>query len=379
MNQYVNAESVRLVLSGKDYFNCLSDIISSARKIVHIQTYVFEDDSTGNDIKEKLKAASERGVKIYLLVDGFGSKNLSKKFVQEVKSAGIGFRFFSPMFSSEGIYLGRRLHHKIAVADKKIALIGGINIADRYRGTKETPPWLDFAVLIKGDCCEYLHATCEGIFNRKKIIRPRQKVFLQNKGILIRFRRNDWVRQKNEIHKSYKEAILHANKSIIIFASYFLPGIAFRKRLKKAISRGVNIKIVVTGQSDISLVRHAEKYLYRYLLNIGAEIYEWKESVMHGKAMMIDNKWVTIGSYNLNYLSHYRSIELNADIINEEFSKRASECFTDIIKNHCIQITYKEIEKSYELFQKLKSMVAYYFLQFILIIAMPKRRTENAN
>lgn len=374
MNQYVSAEYVRLVSSGKDYFNCLSEIISSAREIIHIQTYIFEEDVTGNDIKEKLKTASERGVKIFFLADAFGSKNISKKFVQEVTSAGIKFRFFSPMFSSEGIYLIRRLHHKIIVADKKIGLIGGINIADKYHGIEEKFPWLDFAVLIRGDCCEYLHALCEAIFIKKKIIKPNLKTDLRNKEILIRFRRNDWTIRKNEIHKSYKEAILRSNKSIIILASYFLPGIAFRRRLRKAASRGVSIKIIVTRQSDIPLVRYAEKYLYRYLLNIGAEIYEWKESVMHGKVMMVDNNWITIGSYNLNYLSHYRSIELNADIISEVFSKQVSECLTDIIKNHCMQITYEKIHKSYGMFQKLQSIIAYYFLQFILSITIPKRK-----
>lgn len=374
MNQYIGAEAVRLVLSGNDYFDQLSEIISSAKEVLHIQTYIFEDDPTGNDIKEKLKAASKRGVKIFFLADAFGSKGLSKEFIQEIRSAGIKFRFFSPLFSSEGIYLGRRLHHKIVVADENAALIGGINIADKYHGTEENPAWLDFAVLLKGNCCQTLHNLCEGLYHRKKIIHGTIIPTSEKTSPLIRFRRNDWVRGRNEIHKSYREAILKADKSITILASYFLPGITFRKLLRKTVLRGVKLKIIVTGPSDVPFVRLAEKYLYRYLLNIGAEIYEWKDSVMHGKAMITDENWVTIGSYNINYLSHYRSIELNADVISENFSREVSVCLHDIINNHCVQITHEEIEKSHGLFQKLKSKFAYYFLQFILSIVIPKKR-----
>lgn len=374
MNQYISAESVRLVLSGNDYFDRLSDIISSAKEVIHIQTYIFEDDSTGTDIKEKLKAASERGVKIFFLADAFGSKGISKEFVQEIKSAGINFRFFSPLFSSEGIYLGRRLHHKIVVADRKSALIGGINIADKYHGTEENPAWLDFAVLLNGNCCQYLHDLCEGIYHRKKIIHREILKISENNHLLIRFRRNDWVRGKNEIHKSYRETIIRAEKNITIIASYFLPGILFQKLLKRAVDRGVKIKIIVTGQSDVPFIRMAEKYLYKYLLKMRVELYEWKNSVMHGKVMLADDQWVTVGSYNINYLSHYRSIELNADIMDTEFSKHASNYLNDIIENHCQKITNELVWKKSGVFYNLKTKIAYHFIRIMLNIILPRKK-----
>lgn len=374
MKEYTSAESVKLVLSGNDYFDRLSAVISCARETLHIQTYIFEQDSIGITIKEELIAASGRGVKIFLLADAFGSKGLSKEFISEIKSAGINFRFFSPIFSSEGIFLGRRLHHKIVVADKKIALIGGINIADKYRGTISNPPWLDLAALICGDCCEYLHNVCEGIYHKKitledAIVSPEKK-----NHPLVRFRRNDWVRGKNEIHKSYIEAISGSHKSITILASYFLPGIKFRKLLKKATARGISVKIIVSGPSDVPFVRLAEKYLYSYFLNAGAEIFEWKESVMHGKLMIADKSWVTIGSYNVNYLSHYRSVEMNVDVKDTEFSKEIALWLECLINNHCAQVTSDQIRRSQGTFHKLKSRFAYYFLQGIMSIILPIRR-----
>ena len=135
MNSYEKAESVQLVFSGDNYFEILQQIIAGAKNVIHLQTYIFEEDKTGHEVAESLKNAAKRGVKIYLLADAFGSKNLSKNFIVQMKNAGIQFRFFSPLFSSEGIRFGRRLHHKIVVADKCVALVGGINITDKYHGS----------------------------------------------------------------------------------------------------------------------------------------------------------------------------------------------------------------------------------------------------
>ena len=376
MHQYITAESVELVSSGDDYFNVLSDIVSSAKETIHIQTYIIEDDATGKAVKEKLEAAAGRGVKIYLLADAFGSKELSKEFIKQLRSAGIHFRFFSPLFSSEAISLGRRLHHKIVVADKRVVLIGGINIADKYRGTEDEPPWLDFAVLIKGKCCEYLHNLCEGIYKRRKMIEPKVEAIGQNNGPLVRFRRNDWIRKKNEIYTSYKETILKADKKITLLASYFLPGYRFRKRLKRAVERGVKIKIIVTGKTDVPFFHLAEQYMHRQLLKTGAEVYEWTNSVMHGKAMLVDDQWGTIGSYNINYLSRYRSIETNVDIQDAEFSKQASDRFDTIIEKHCTQITKEMVQKKSGVFYGLKTKIAYYFIRGIMSIFLSKKKTH---
>lgn len=374
MQQYIPAESVKLVSSGDDYFNLLSDIISSAKETIHIQTYIIDEDATGKAVKEKLEAAAGRGVEIYFLADAFGSNGLSKEFIKKMRTAGIQFRLFSPIFSSEAIYLGRRLHHKIVVADKRIVLIGGINIADKYHGTEKYPPWLDFAVLIKGKCCEHLHNLCEGIYKRKKIITPKADPIIHHKGPLIRFRRNDWIRGKNEIHKSYKEAILMADRQIALMASYFLPGRRFRKLLKNAVQRGVKVRIVVTGKTDVPFFHLAEKYMHRELLKTGAEVYEWNNSVMHAKAMLVDNAWVTIGSYNINYLSHYRSIETNADIQDAELSKQIYDQLNVIMGKYCTKITKELVEKKSGVFYELKTRIAYYFIRTLMNIFLPRKK-----
>ena len=138
-----------LVHSGEDYFLRLQNIIANAQLEIHVQTYIFRNDSIGIKIANALKEAASRNVKVYVLVDGFGSASLTPQFIDDLISHGIQFRKFSPFFSINSLYLGRRLHHKIVVADGNVALIGGINIADKYSRTESESPWLDYAVQIK--------------------------------------------------------------------------------------------------------------------------------------------------------------------------------------------------------------------------------------
>lgn len=141
-------KSVQLVHSGDDYFSRLERIINDAVTEIHIQTYIFDNDATGKRILLALKEALKRQVKVYLLLDGFGSLSFPNEISKEFRQAGGHIRFFSPLFSASSFYIGRRLHKKVVVADGKVALIGGINIANRYHGTSNTKPWLDFAIEI---------------------------------------------------------------------------------------------------------------------------------------------------------------------------------------------------------------------------------------
>lgn len=377
MKTYQNADSIELVFSGVNYFEVLEKMIDDSRESVHLQTYILETDETGLPILESLKRAAKRKVAVYILVDAYGSHPFSKEVSNDLISSGIHFRLFSPLFSSESVYFGRRLHHKIIVVDKKIALTGGINIADKYRGTAEQA-WLDYAVLSKGEVCEYLHWLCDAFYKKRRSpsLTNWEKNSVQknehNSQHLIRYRRNDWIKRKNEIHKSYMEAILSAEHCITIVASYFLPGATFRKMLKAAAARGVEIKIILAGQSDINSLRLAESYLYDFYLKNNIRIYEWSNSVMHGKAMVADHQWATIGSYNLNFLSHYISIELNTDIRDREFVNKFTDHLNEVMTSNCNAIEYKqeEIKPS----QKFKMWLAYTFYRLLMSFMMLGRK-----
>lgn len=361
----LKADKVELVLSGNEFFEKVLQLIEGAKEVIHLQTYIFSFDETGKKIASHLTAAAKRGVKVYLVVDGYGSKKLPPGFNEELKLAGIQFRFFSPFLSSENVSIMRRMHHKILVVDKTISLVGGINLGDKYHGTATDIPWLDFAVLIQGNCNQYLHELCEGIYHKRK---PRYNHSPQTGNISIHYRINDWYRRRNEIYKSYKRHVLNSQDSITLFASYFLPGYLFLRRLKMAARKGVKIRIVVGSGSDIALFHHAEKYLYRYLLKNGIEIYEWPESVMHGKLAVFDQQISSIGSYNLNNLSKYQCIELNAEIDNPAFSKTVSEKLDILIYKKCKKISS---QKKLGFFSWLKSAFAYYSYKLLMYLIVP--------
>jgi cardiolipin synthase len=381
MDKYQYADKTELVHSGKNYFELIERIIARSRETLHLQTYIFESDETGLKVCESLKKAAERGVKVFVMADAFGSLAFSYHVLKELRAAGVQFRFFSPLFSRENLYFGRRLHYKVIVADKRVALTGGINIANKYNSLSEHP-WLDYAVYIEGEVCGYLHFFCEAMFMKKNFgsLPDWEKITEMPDHSLdhpkIRFRINDWLKWKNEIHKSYIEAVMHAQKSITIVASYFLPGKKFRKLLSSAAGRGVKISVILTGKSDVSSAKVAENYLYEFYLQNRISLYEWGNSVMHGKAMIIDGQWVTIGSFNLNFLSHYISIELNVDLKDATFASEFSRHLDEVISQGCIPVDLgKQEKKNY--FVKIKRWLYYSFFRLLMNATVSKRKHVN--
>lgn len=373
-----SAEKVELVHSGEDYFIRLHDIISKAKSEIHLQTYIFENDSTGIKVANALKEAASRNVKVYVLLDGYGSSALSRQFVNDLRSHGIFFRFFSPLFSTNNFYIGRRLHHKVIVVDEKTTLIGGINIADKYRGTATTESWLDYAVQIEsGEIGGSLQRLCRTIyFKEKRTSRKTIKSIMHSvKEASILVIQNDWLKRKNEIGNSYIKAIRNAKEEIIIVGSYFLPGKRLMSAIKKASRKGIKIKIILSGISDIPFVRQATCYLYSSLLKSNIELYEWNNSVLHGKAAVVGGKWATVGSFNLNHLSSYGSIEMNVEINSAEFSKNFT-LHLDTVIDQCENITHEIIETRNGFFTKTRNWLSYCIVRMALVIVtyIPHKR-----
>lgn len=328
LDEFSGNNAVTLVTGGKDYFKSLLQLIFNADKTLHLQTYIFADDETGHLVKDALTAAVQRGVAVFLMVDGYASQSLSKAFINQLRTDGVKFRFFEPLFRSRRFYLGRRLHHKVCVADLRFALVGGVNVSDHYNDMPGNPPWLDFALLVEGELVKDLTILCQKTWNgflpMKKIpeISGVPKFSFPDKSkCMIRMRRNDWVRRKNQISLSYFQMFREAESSILILSSYFLPGKLFRKAIREARSRGVEITVIVAGISDVKIAKMAERYMYEWLLANGIRIMEYNQTVLHGKLAICDDQWFTLGSYNVNDISTYVSVELNLDVHNENFTK----------------------------------------------------------
>ena len=379
-NSVDTSKSLELVYSGEDYFSRLEAIIHNSQFEIDIQMYIFENDLIGRRIITALKEAAVRHVKIYILLDGLGSLSFPSEIINELKQSGINIRFFAPLFSAYTFYLGRRLHHKVVVADAKITLIGGINIADKYHGTAMEAPWLDYAVQLNGEIAEPLQELCRDIYFKKRRLGSKKikSVFHLQEDALVRIIQNDWLKRKNEICDGYIKSIRNAKKEIIIVGSYFLPGIRIIRALKKASKNKVEIKLILSGISDLPMTRRATCFLYGKLLKYNIELYEWDKSILHGKTAVIDGCWTTIGSFNLNNLSSYGSVEMNVEINSISFSKNYQSHLNQIIAQ-CQRVTPESLRIKTSLFTKIINLLSYLFTRMIEIIVTytPYKRFNN--
>ena len=376
INSYTSRNKVRLLQGGKPYFDCLLQIIETAKESIHLQVYIYDDDETGRQVAAALTEAVKRKVEVYLLVDGYESRLMAKSFISDLQNAGIHLRLFNPLFKSRYFYFGRRLHQKIAVVDAEYALVGGINIANRYNDMPGNKAWLDFALYVEGEIARELCILCWKGWNNYSAgmgLTPcEQKAIIpgieQWPACDVSMRRNDWVRRKNEISATYIEMLRNAKEQVVILCSYFLPGRVIRKQLSVAAERGVRIKIITAGSSDIAVAKYAEKYMYDWLLRNNIEIYEYLPTVLHGKIAVCDGQWVTIGSYNINNISAYASIELNMNVRNAGFAKEVETILQQIIDRDCVRITKENHAQARNIFNQFTRWVSYEFIRLAVYL-----------
>ena len=157
-------------------------------------------------------------------------------------------------------------------------------------------------------------------------------------------------------------------RNIIVMSSYFLPGRLLLRLLSKAAKRGVKVKVILAGKSDVALSKNAERYLYDYLLRKNIEIYEYQKTVLHAKMSVCDSELVTIGSFNVNNISAYASLELNLDIKSKIFGSYVQDEMDKIISRDCMQITCENYRSSTNIFRRLWQKICYMIVNWILTL-----------
>jgi cardiolipin synthase len=373
---YTHHNKVRLIHGGAEYFTELVKLIDNTKNTLHLQTYIFDGDETGQLISAALLRAASRKVRIFILLDGYASQHLSRDIIRDWKAAGIRFRWFWPLFKSRHFYLGRRMHHKVVVADASYGITGGVNISDRYNDIAGQPAWLDRALHVEGQAALKLHITCRNMWTAAywRLDQPQRDNFPRLPGItpdeecLVRVRRNDWVQGKNQISRSYLEMFRQAHSHIIVLSAYFLPGSILRKQMVQAAKRGVNIRIIVGGVSDVKVARLAEQYMYGWLFANNIHVYEYQGTVLHGKMATYDGVWMTNGSYNVNRISAYASVELNMDVRNNEFAALVEADLEGIIRDHCIRIDPKDYFQHHTWRRRLRQWISYQTIRILFFL-----------
>jgi cardiolipin synthase len=369
---YTSHNGIDLVRGGAPFFNLLEQLIDEASQSIHFQMYIYEADETGIRIANALIRAANRGVKVYMLLDGYASRAFgASTTLTDIKNAGIHFRWFEPLFRGHNFFVGRRMHHKVIVTDEVHGLVGGMNITNRYNDINGEPGWLDCAAHVRGDAAKELYNRCVQMWFKRA---PRSNNVSVRTSVgaasdcYVRVRINDWARNKNQISRSYIEMLQRATKTITIMSSYFMPGRVIRKNLRAASNRGVKIRIILTKVSDVPMAKAAERFFYPWLLRRNIEIYEYRQKVLHAKIATYDGIWVTIGSYNVNDLSAYASIELNLDVHDHGFSKTVDQALDRIIERDCDRITSDTFQRSTRIWNTAFYRTAYSLVRLFLFV-----------
>ena len=159
-----------------------------------------------------------------------------------------------------------------------------------------------------------------------------------------------------------------ANREIFMMSGYFLPGRMIRKSLKKAVSRGVKVRLILAGVSDVKIAKYAERYIYGWVFRNNIELYEYKPCVLHGKVATYDGVWATVGSYNVNDISAYASIELNIDVNNAPFAAELQRTFEEIIRQDCVLLTEENFRAENNLFNQAREYISYMFIRLLFYL-----------
>jgi cardiolipin synthase A/B len=325
----VAGHTLTLLRNGEEYFPRLITAIDDAVKSIYLETYIYAADASGLLVTAALKRAAKRGVLVRLMLDGFGSADLPPALEQDLLAGGVSvlwFRKEAGNFSFHRYHL-RRLHRKLALIDGRIAFVGGINIIkDNPHGIES--PRLDYAVQIRGDVVREIHAAMQRLWTlvswtnlqqrgKRKKIRPHALAVTQQKVVfLVR----DNFRHRRDIEHAYLKAIAEAKREIIIANAYFLPGRRFRHALLERAKSGVRVILLLQGRVEYRLQHYATLAMYDQFLNGGVEIYEYQASFMHAKVAVIDGKWSTVGSSNIDPFSLWLAREANIAVTDAGFS-----------------------------------------------------------
>ncbi len=328
---FVENNRIILLHNGEEYFPELETAIDNAQAEIHLETYIFEYDAVGRKIAEALKRAAQRGISVYLLLDGFGSQNLSQEIIHSLLQAGIKVLIFRPefIFSMPRRYRLRRMHRKLIVIDAQTAFVGGINIIDDRHNPENLTPRFDYAVIINGPLLADIHKAVKHLWMlvawahlkkrwaNSKVIQAIKKPYGNQKAAFVI--RDNW-RHRHDIEHAYLDAINQAQHEIIIANAYFLPGRKFSNALKNAAQRGVHVELLLQGKIEYPLQHHATQALYEDLLKAGVIIYEYNCSYLHAKVAVIDQYWATVGSSNIDPFSLLLAREANLIIEDHKFA-----------------------------------------------------------
>ena len=324
---------VKILQNGEATFSAILKELSDAKHHIHMEYYIYEDDGIGNTIKDLLIEKAQQGLEVRLIIDAIGSWGLSKRFLRELKQNGVKLAVFMPVrFPLVANKINYRNHRKIIVIDGKTGFVGGLNIADRYiHGTPELGVWRDTHLKVQGDAVYSLQAVfiTDWYFTSKKYLRGQQyfPVHSIENELLVQITSSGPDSDWSNIMQAYFTAITTAEKHIYISTPYFLPNESILTALKTAALSGVDVKLILPGNSDVRSTWYGSISYVEELLRAGVDVYIYQKGFNHGKIMMVDGVFTSIGTANMDGRSFNKNFEVNALIYNRNVADEMRESF----------------------------------------------------
>jgi cardiolipin synthase len=332
----VSASSLQWLCTGREIFPAMLDAIHSARSSVRLETYIYSADNSGRRFLAALLAAAQRGVRVRVLVDAFGSWQLPNNFFGPLLAAGGEVHYFNPLRLWR---FGVRDHRKLLVCDDAIGFVGGFNISDEYDGDGVTCGWCDLGACIESPALvaalaksfDELFALAD--FHRKPLLRLR--AFKRKRKSQDKLLEELLITNPGRGASPFQIALHHdlsRARHTRIISAYFLPTRRVRRYLLRAARNGGRVQLILAGRSDVLISQLAARSLYHRLLKAGVEIYEYQPQILHAKLILSDG--ITyIGSSNLDVRSLNLNYELMLRFGDKAIAAEAQAIFENTLKH----------------------------------------------
>ncbi len=360
----VDGNRITCLLNGDEIFPAMLAAIRSAKVTITFETYIYWSGKVGREFADALSERATAGVRVHVLLDWIGSNKLDPAALAELEESGVQVERYRPLRWYSLSRMNSRTHRKILVVDGRVGFIGGIGIADRWSGHAQSPDhWRDSHFQLEGPAVAHLQAAFADNWMKTRADVPNAEAYFPVLAPQGTSRAQVFKSSPREGADSarlmFLLSIAAARERILIASAYFVPDSRTIAALVAALQRDVRVEIIVPGpHMDSKITRHASRAQWGPLLAAGAAIYEYQPTMYHCKVMVIDNRWVSVGSTNFDNRSFRLNDEANLNAIDHEFAEHQTRVFeTDKTMTH--QVTLAEwrrrplFEKFIEKFARL--------------------------
>lgn len=324
--------------NGDEIFPAMLEAVRSAKKNIHCETFIYWSGDIGSQFTEALCERSRAGVHVKLLIDAIGSLKIDKRFQKQLKDCGVKVVEYHPVswynLDSDS-KINNRTHRKLLIVDGTVGFTGGVGIADEWGGhAQDKDHWRDMHYRVEGPAVAQLQSafldnwmkTTGEVLHDEPDFPALKEVGDQDAQVF----KSGANGGSQSMQLLFLLSISAARQNIRIGNAYFVPDDLTIRSLLDARQRGVRVQIIVPGPYiDQNLVRHASRSTWGQLLEKGVEIYEYQPTMYHTKLLIVDDRWVSVGSSNLDNRSFQLNDEANLNVLSQPFAQAQIKVFDD--------------------------------------------------